>query len=126
MLRPFLLIGAITALTSVIFGAFGAHALKGILSASQLTAYHTAVDYQFYHALALLGLPALQQYVNVKLLKITGLCFVLGTVLFSGSIYLLTLLEWGFVGPLTPLGGACFMFGWGSLIFGIAKGRYGE
>lgn len=126
MLKPYLLVGAVSALASVIFGAFGAHALKAVLSETQLTAFHTAVDYQFYHALALLCLVALQRFVKDNWLKFAGLCFVLGTVLFSGSIYLLTLLEWRFVGPVTPLGGLCFMVGWGALVVGIAKGQDSE
>lgn len=126
MLKPFVLTGAIAALAAVIFGAFGAHALKSMLSASQLTSWHTAVDYQFYHGLALLILPALRYAVSSRLLSTAGICFVAGIVLFSGSIYLLTLLEWRFLGPVTPLGGLFFMIGWVALITGVVKGKWHE
>lgn len=126
MTKSFALIGALAALCSVIFGAFGAHALKSVLSAAQLTAYHTAVDYQFYHALALLLLVAVRNIISERLLLLCGVFFTVGIVFFSGSIYLLTLLEWRFVGPVTPLGGLCFMMGWGCLIAGIVKGQWHE
>lgn len=125
-MKSFAILGAVAALLAVIFGALGAHALKEILSASQLSAFHTAVSYQMYHGLALLILALSPKLVPLKWAKIAGYFFVAGIFLFSGSIYLLTLASWLVVGPLTPIGGVCFMVGWGCLIGGLIKGTSNE
>jgi len=96
---------AFSAMTSVILGAFAAHGLKGKLSESALAAFQTGVQYQMIHALALLyiGLLMRQQMNNPM---------VLGTLLFSGSLYGLALTSARWLGPITPLGGMCFIIGW--------------
>lgn len=114
---------AINGLLSVILGAFGAHGLKNKLSVAALQIYQTGVDYQMYHALALLGLGVfmLQQkdivtpsYAN--LLSLSALLMVIGIILFCGSLYGLSLGGPRILGPITPLGGLCFLFAWLSII----------
>ncbi len=109
--------GALFGLLAVIFGAFGAHALKKILSDTQLTSFEVGVKYQMYHAIVLLAI-GLSSY-NVS--AVTYWCFTLGILLFSFSIYGLVLTDakgkkWRFLGPVTPLGGLLLTLGWLFLI----------
>lgn len=114
-----LIAGAILALFAVIFGAMGAHALKKILTPEELQSFETAVRYQFLHALALMLLGTLA-YMNAELkvsLRKPALFILLGTLLFSGSIYLLVLshqlsINLSFLGPVTPIGGTLMIVGW--------------
>lgn len=103
------MIGAGLALLAVAAGAFGAHLLKDSLSPEHLEAYQTAVRYQMLHALALL-IPVVQRS------RWASVCMVMGVLLFSGSLYGLTLLKWSWLGPVTPLGGLLLMLGWGGLM----------
>lgn len=113
MARLFLAIASILGALSVAGGAFGAHALKGKLTESALASFETGVRYQMYHAIALLVVALLiAQYPEVKSLSVTGWCFVAGTILFSGSLYGLTLGGIKALGPVTPLGGLAFIIGW--------------
>ena len=98
---------------SVAGGAFGAHALKGRLTETALNSFETGVRYQMYHAIALLVVAALiAQYPNAKNLVAVGWSFVAGVVLFSGSLYGLSLGNIKALGPVTPLGGVAFIMGW--------------
>ena len=108
----FLLLSAISGFLSVAFGAFGAHALKASLDEYHLKVFHTGVDYQFYHtfALALVGLLLLRG--DQPLLRASGYSFLVGTVIFSGSLYLLALTRVGKWGAVTPIGGLAFLVGW--------------
>jgi len=109
----FLLAGAVFNLLAVVLGAFGAHALKNKLSADLLRVYHTAVEYQFYHALALLAIGILMlQWPHNTVLKSSGLSFFVGVLLFSGSLYALALSGVRWLGAITPLGGVAFIIGW--------------
>lgn len=136
MYRPALTAAIVLALIGVITGAMGAHALKEYLSATVkdhdlsaglLSSYETAVRYQFYHsfALALAGILHLS-FANAWIRRATWM-FLAGTILFSGSIYLLVFLKaTGDVGLrqlgiLTPIGGVCFILGWASLLVGINR-----
>jgi uncharacterized membrane protein YgdD (TMEM256/DUF423 family) len=123
MYRKILLWGIGFALTAVLLGAFGAHALKSILSSDKLQSFETGVRYQFIHALALilLALYHHQNASNFNLSKGIGFAahfFIVGSFLFCGSIYGLAFLsltdsKWSMVlGPITPLGGLSFMLGW--------------
>jgi uncharacterized membrane protein YgdD (TMEM256/DUF423 family) len=114
MARVFILLAVFFAFTGVGLGAFAAHGLKGRLSAEYLVVFQTGVQYQLWHALALLamGLLALQLQVPGRALMAAGSLFVLGTLLFSGSLYLLTLSGFGKLGMITPLGGLAFLAGW--------------
>jgi uncharacterized membrane protein YgdD (TMEM256/DUF423 family) len=116
-------IAAIFGIIAVIFGAFGAHALKAQLNATALENWKTAVNYQFVHALALLLLATLP---TTRFIRLSAWFFTLGIVCFSGSLYLLSLKEiltinTAFVGPITPLGGLFFIIGWVCLFFSAFK-----
>ena len=123
MHRKILLWGIGFAITAVLLGAFGAHALKSFLTPEKLQSYETGVRYQSIHALALIALSIYGQinktndYLN-KGIGWSAHFFIVGAFLFSGSIYGLALLSvihpsWAFVlGPITPIGGLCFMLGW--------------
>lgn len=122
-----LMAGAFAGLLAVAFGAFGAHALKNRLDAYAIGIFETAVQYQFYHALALLavGLLLLQtpgstlgsaQALNPALLKSSAVLFVVGMLIFSGSLYILSLTGLRWLGAVTPLGGLAFIAGWGCLL----------
>ncbi|MEL6472063.1 MAG: DUF423 domain-containing protein [Cyanobacteria bacterium J06623_4] len=116
MARVFLAIASVLGALSVMGGAFGAHALKGKLSESALGSFETGVRYQMYHAIALLLVALLiTQYPQVKGFGIAGWGFVVGVVLFSGSLYGLSLANIKALGPVTPLGGLAFIIGWLSL-----------
>jgi|TARA_B110000438_G_scaffold235415_1_gene232145 uncharacterized membrane protein YgdD (TMEM256/DUF423 family) len=107
--------GAIFSGLSVTLGAMGAHSLKNILTEKNLSAFQTATDYMGYHGLALIlvGIVSLQLNENgSKALKKVGILFTLGILMFSGSIYVLISDGPRIFGPITPLGGLCFMLGW--------------
>lgn len=107
--------GALLAFTAVIAGAMGAHGLSTVLNATQLADWHTAVRFEMYHGLGLLGLAAIADKGLVGLIWIARLMFA-GTLLFSGSIYLLVMTPWHWLWPVTPLGGICLMLAWGGLL----------
>ncbi len=109
----FLFLSAVCGLTGVAIGAFGAHGLKTILSAEMLAVYRTGVDYHMWHALGL-GIIAVfrQQVPESALLKWAGWLMFAGIVLFSGSLYLLAILNIKWLGMVTPLGGVCFISAW--------------
>lgn len=121
MLRVFLLLAAFAGFTGVALGAFAAHGLKARLSAEYLAVFQTGVHYQLIHALALFGVALLLQRLPSALLQVAGSLFALGIVLFSGSLYLLTLSGIGKLGMITPLGGLAFLAGW--LCLGLAAWR---
>ena len=120
--RFYLLISALSGLLSVTLGAFGAHGLKKVVSTDMLVAYQTGVQYQFIHSLVLLALailllmPATKPAVANKL-KWSANLMLVGILLFSGSLYTMTLMSvtGGFpawLGPITPIGGLAFIMGW--------------
>ena len=106
---------ALFGMTAVMLGAFGAHALSKILSEDALRIFETGVRYQMYHALALLGVAALADRQPSKAAGLSAGLFTAGILLFSGSLYLLATAGWKWLGPVTPLGGACLIAGWASL-----------
>lgn len=114
---PSLLIAAagLSGVLAVILGAFGAHALKARLAAELLAVWQTAVQYHFYHTLALLAAALLAHHRPSVLLSASGFAFLLGLILFSGSLYWLALGGPRWLGPVTPLGGVAFMIGWALL-----------
>ncbi len=122
MARLFFAIASILGALSVAGGAFGAHALKGHLTETALGSFETGIRYQMYHALALLLVALLiKQSPNVSLLTVAGWCFIAGTVLFSGSLYGLSLAGIKALGPVTPLGGVAFIAGWICLAIASSK-----
>ena len=121
-MRLYVMIGALLALLGVMLGAFGAHGLKNILDASALATFEVGVRYQMYHALAILLVGGLAAQASLVWRKRAALLFIIGSVLFSGSIYLLVLTGQKWLGPVTPLGGLCLMLGWVVLVVGVIKG----
>lgn len=123
MLRSFLMLAAFFGFTGVGLGAFAAHGLKGRLSPDYLAIFQTGVQYQLVHALALLGVAVLANLLPGRLVAWAGLLFCLGIVLFSGSLYALTLSGVARLGIITPFGGLAFLAGWACL--GLAAWRLG-
>ena len=125
MTKKTLIISGILGCTAVIFGAMGAHALKKLITAEQLISFETAVKYQIYHALAILILGIIYKNSPSKYLKYSINLFLAGVIIFSGSIYFLSLKDLlgfkfiNYLGPITPLGGILLISGW---IFIIIEG----
>lgn len=121
-MKFFIGLGALFAGIGVVLGAFGAHSLKAVLDAKQLATFQTGVHYQFIHSLALVLIGVLGTTANPPLdegekLKTPGKFFIAGILLFSGSLYSLALGGPRFMGPVTPLGGLCFIIGWFTLAY---------
>ena len=108
-------IGALLAGLAVALGAFGAHILGDHLSAARLVTFETAVRYQFFHALALvlLGLTEVGGHLSASLARRIGVLLLLGTLFFSGSLYLLIATNWPLFGASAPIGGTALLIGWG-------------
>lgn len=120
--RAFITIGAISAFVSVAAGAFGAHALRERLSEAALGTFQTGAQYQMYHALATLAVGVLLARFSIDgstWLTAAGWLFIAGTILFSGSLYLLAVTDVRWLGAITPLGGVAFLLGWLALAVGI-------
>ncbi|MEM1214462.1 MAG: DUF423 domain-containing protein [Bacteroidota bacterium] len=116
--------GALLLAAAVLLGAFGAHALKAMVDPAKVAIFETGVRYQFYHALGVLVCGLVAERANPTRLRWAVRLFLVGILLFSGSLYLLTfteqlLLPWGIIGPLTPIGGVCFVAAWGVLAFAV-------
>ena len=114
-------VGALFGLLAIIFGAFGAHALKKSLSEEQLKSFETGVKYQMYHAILLIVL-SFNLNLESSIEKNMIYCFVIGTFLFSFSIYALVLSaskgrKWKFLGLVTPVGGLLLVAGWATLLY---------
>ena len=125
MARTFFLLGSLFAFLAVAAGAFGAHSLKAMLPAERLIVFETAVRYQMYHALALFAVGWVSQQCQHVALRTAGRLFVLGILLFSGSLYVLAFSGARWIGALTPLGGLAFLAGWALLGWGCWKSRTG-
>jgi len=107
---------------AICFGAFGAHGLKNILSANYLTIFHTGVEYQFYNTLGLFALGLIANFSsNLKRLKIAFYFILIGTMIFSTSLYLLTILDMPILGAITPIGGTAQIIGWLIVFYSILK-----
>ncbi|PLW70964.1 DUF423 domain-containing protein [Pseudohalioglobus lutimaris] len=116
MAKLFITLAALGGMLAVTFGAFGAHALRSRLDDYSIGVFETAVQYHFYHSLALLavGVIALSQPQTV-LLKSAGWLFLIGIIVFSGSLYVLALTGIKWLGAITPFGGLAFIAGWACL-----------
>jgi uncharacterized membrane protein YgdD (TMEM256/DUF423 family) len=112
MERIFFILGAASAFVGVAAGAFGAHVLKGRLSAEMLAVFEVGARYQMYHAFGLIAAAWAQARWPSRLAVGGGWCFVVGTVVFSGSLYLLSCTGVKWLGAVTPIGGASFLVGW--------------
>ena len=116
-------IAAASGFLAVAAGAFGAHGLKSIVGAEALSIYETAVRYHMYHALALLAVAAIAATRPSRAAGASGWCLVLGTIIFSGTLYAMALgnMRWRWLGAITPIGGVLFLAGW--VLLGIAAFR---
>lgn len=118
--RRFAIIAALLALLAVALGAFGAHALQERLPAGDLGIFDTAVRYQMYHALGLLAVAwALGRWPERRLLPWAGGSLLAGTLVFSGSLYLLLASGQRWLGAITPLGGLLMILGWALVAFAL-------
>jgi uncharacterized membrane protein YgdD (TMEM256/DUF423 family) len=125
MKSGFLFLGAISALFGVGMGAFGAHGLKATLSPDMLAVYQTGVSYQMWHALGLIGIALIRQHVpESTLLNWAGCLMFVGILLFSGSLYLLALLNLKWLGMITPIGGVSFLTAWLLIAIFAAKKQH--
>ena len=113
-MKLFLLIGSISAFLFVAIGAFGAHALKAKLEAGgYVETFNTGVQYHMIHSIAIIGVALLTQHLNsTGLLYGAGWAFVIGIIIFSGSLYVLSITGMSILGAITPIGGLAFLTGW--------------
>ncbi|WP_297841459.1 DUF423 domain-containing protein [Pseudomonas sp.] len=123
MFRGFLMLAAFFGFTGVALGAFAAHGLKNKLSAEYLAIFHTGVLYQLIHTLALLAVALIAVQIPGRLVTWAGISFAVGILLFSGSLYVLTLTGISKLGIITPFGGLAFLIGWALL--GLIAWRLG-
>ncbi|MCH7564523.1 MAG: DUF423 domain-containing protein [Gemmatimonadetes bacterium] len=121
--RLFALAGAKLALLGVVLGAFGAHALRERLSPEDLAIFETGVRYQMYHALALFAVAWAASRWPGTAVNAAGWMFIVGVLIFSGSLYALVLTDTRWLGAITPVGGVALILGWALLAWGIFQGR---
>jgi uncharacterized membrane protein YgdD (TMEM256/DUF423 family) len=121
-MKILLSLAACSAMISVVLGAFAAHGLKSKLSETLLNTFQTGVQYQMYHSIALILLAILYRQVPQSLLFYSAGFMFAGIILFSGSLYMLALTQLKWFGPITPIGGLCFIVGWALLIAAALKG----
>lgn len=122
MIKLFLMVGSLFCMLSVVLGAFAAHGLKSRVSEYAIGIFKTAAEYQMVHGLALIATAMLIKWgLN---LNAAGWFFIAGIVLFSGSLYLLAISDQKWLGPITPLGGLCFIIGWIILLVQVARFKF--
>ncbi len=117
--RVFVILGSLNAALSVILGAFGAHMLKNQLSENLMTTFQTGNQYHFFHALGLFAVAFIASYTNSKLVKWSGFLMFAGIILFSGSLYILSITGIKWLGAITPIGGIAFIGAW--ILLAMAK-----
>jgi uncharacterized membrane protein YgdD (TMEM256/DUF423 family) len=120
--RFFISAGAVSAAIAVIAGAFGAHALADLVPPVRLATFETAARYEMYHALGLVLVGLLAERRTGRGLEWAGKLFLIGTALFSGSLYLLVLTQTPWLGIITPFGGVAFIAGWLTLAVAVWRG----
>ncbi|GAA0790001.1 MULTISPECIES: DUF423 domain-containing protein [Pseudomonadati] len=121
MKHRLLSVAAMSGFLAVALGAFAAHGLKKVTSTEMINIFNLAVEYQFYHTFALIGLAFAANWLSPKLVNLAAGFFITGIVLFSGSLYLYALIGQKWLGPITPIGGICLLIGWA--IFATAAWR---
>ena len=122
MTKSYLIIGSTLSLLAVLIGAFGAHGLQSILVANgRVATFETAVQYHMFHALAFLFTGLLMQKNPHQLLSISCILFLVGILIFSGSLYLLSITNQAWLGMVTPVGGVFFIAGWTLLIYYLIR-----
>ena len=111
--RPYLALGALLLSAATVLGAWAAHGLERFLDTDAIATFSTGVEYHFYHALGIVLIAALiDRAPQVALLRYSAWLLMAGIVMFSGSLYVLAFGTARFLGPVTPLGGVCFIAGW--------------
>src|SRR5699024_5621596 len=129
MHKTYLIIGALLGALAVVLGAFGAHGLHKIATPEMIETYQTGVRYQFYHVFALLAVGILYHNFQDKLMSLSGLFFIVGILLFSGSLYLITFMQASGntiptgLGFITPLGGLFLIATWLLMLVSLSKKR---
>ncbi len=119
--RFFFVSGAIAAFIAVALGAFGAHSLKTKLSPDMLSIFEVGVRYHLYHAIGLLAVAwAITRWPEANL-NAAGWSFIIGIVIFSGSLYVLSIYDIRWLGAVTPIGGLAFLIGWAILVWSLAR-----
>ena len=121
MVKFWLLAACSLGFLSVAFGAFGAHALKNVLDEYGRTIYDRAVLYQMFHTMALFGVGLMQHLFRNRSFSFAGWGFLIGIVLFSGSLFALAITRLPWLGAITPLGGASFLLGWICFFTALAR-----
>tara|TARA_B100000029_G_scaffold392492_1_gene389502 strand:+ start:188 stop:556 length:369 start_codon:yes stop_codon:yes gene_type:complete len=121
MFKTGLILGTFFSLSTVVLGAFGAHALKEQLTEYGQSIYDKAVFYQMFHAIGIFIVTIIGNYYSSFNISIIVWAFVLGILLFSGSLYILAVTKIKWLGMITPLGGTFFIIGWGMLIYKLLK-----
>jgi uncharacterized membrane protein YgdD (TMEM256/DUF423 family) len=118
----FFVVGCLSALVAVAAGAFGAHSLREVVAPDLLPTFETGARYQMYHALALIVVSFAAVRWPGPATSLAGWLFIAGTLLFSGSLYLLVVTGLRWLGAITPLGGVAFIVGWASLAYAAWRG----
>ena len=127
MHKGFLKTAAILGALSILLGAFAAHSLRQFISDYAFNVFETGVRYQFYHVFALLFTAVIYKEINSRYIRWAGIFFIAGIILFSGSLYGITILNallfprYSWIGAITPVGGLSFILGWVSLFVGCIK-----
>ncbi len=122
-MKIFLILGAVNAFLAVALGAFGAHGLEGKITEKYLKVWNTGVTYQMFHALGLIAVALLtEKFPNTNLVTLSGWFMVVGILLFSGSLYVLSTSGIKVLGAITPFGGVAFLVAWVLLV--VASLRY--
>ena len=128
MNKRIIITASLFGILAVILGAFGAHGLRGKIDANELQTWETAVQYHFYHVLALLFLSTFSRF-KCRLINLSYWSFCLGIILFSGSLYVLAakdilgITQTSFIGPVTPIGGLFFIIGWTTLLLAAIRNK---
>jgi len=127
MTKLFIMLAGINGFVAVSLGAFAAHILRDRLSPELLNTFQTGVQSHMYHTLALFGIGLLAvNYPTSTLLKYSGYLFLLGIILFSGSLYVLSISGIKWLGAITPVGGICFLAAWAGLFWFAANQQFGN
>ncbi|GIU13435.1 MULTISPECIES: DUF423 domain-containing protein [unclassified Shewanella] len=126
MRNGFLLLAALSGFIAVALGAFGAHGLKNVAPPELIAIFNLGVEYQFYHTFALIVVAFSGHWIKSRLLDWAGYLFIAGIILFSGSLYLYALIGAKWTGPVTPMGGVCFLLGWLLIAVAVWRNRVKE
>ncbi|QYJ96673.1 DUF423 domain-containing protein [Shewanella alkalitolerans] len=126
MRKGFLLLAALSGFLAVALGAFGAHGLKQVTTPEMIDIFNLGVEYQFYHTFVLIAVAFSGHWLKSRLIDWAGYLFLLGIVMFSGSLYLYVLVGSKWTGPVTPMGGVCFLLGWLFIAVAVWRNRVVE